>query len=67
MVSSTPLANAYTYNGSVTPGGTVALAKSTALIGNYPEKVSGTGWAVNGDTTVTLNECASTTYSAADV
>ena len=67
MVSSTPLANAYTYNGSVTAGGTVALAKSTALIGNYPEKVSGTGWAVNGDTTVTLNECASTTYSAADV
>ena len=63
--SSTPLADAYTYNGSVTSGGTVALSKSTALIGNYPEKVSGTGWAVHGDTTVTLNECASTTYSAA--
>ena len=40
------------------------MAKSTALIGNYPEKVSGTGWAVNGDTSVTLNECATTTYSA---
>ena len=63
--TSSPLVNAYTYNGTVTPGGTVALAKSTALIGNYPEKVSGTGWAVNGDTTVTLNECASTTYAAA--
>ena len=61
--SSTPLADAYTYNGSVTPGGAVTLYKSTSLIGNYAEKVSGTGW--THDTTVTLNECASTTYSAA--
>ena len=61
--SSAPLANAYTYNGSIEPGGTVALYKSTALIGNYSDKVSGTGW--THDTTVTLNECASTTYSAA--
>ncbi len=45
------------------PGGTVSLSKSTALLGNYPDKVSGTVWA--GDTTVTLNECASSTYSAA--
>ena len=36
-------------------------AKSTALIGNYPEKVSGRGW--RGEATVTLNECASTAYS----
>ncbi len=63
--ASTPLANAYTYNGSSTPGGAVTTTKVTALIGNYPEKVSGTGWAVNGDTTVTVNQCASTTYSAA--
>ncbi len=27
------------------PGGTITLSKSTALIGNYPEKVSGAGWA----------------------
>ena len=47
------------------PGGTVTLAKSTALIGNYPDKVAGTGWAVHGDTTVTLNQCAGTTYAAA--
>ncbi len=46
-------------------GGTVTLAKSTALIGNYPEKVSGSAWAADFDTTVTLNQCASTTYSAA--
>ena len=46
-------------------GGTVTLTKLTNLIGNYPEKVSGTGWAVHGDTTVTLNQCASTAYSAA--
>ena len=37
----------------------------TALIGNYPDKVSGTGWAAQGDTTVTLNQCASTAYSSA--
>ena len=37
------LANAYTYNGSVVTGGAVALDKSTALVGDYPEKVSGTG------------------------
>ena len=49
---------------TVAPGGTVTLGKSTALIGNYPDKVSGTAWAAC-DTTVTLNECASTTYSAA--
>ena len=41
------------------------VSKVTGLIGNYPDKVSGTGWAVHGDTTVTLNQCASTTYSSA--
>ena len=61
---STPLADGYTYNASTAPGGAVTLYKSTALIGNYPEKVSGTGWGLI-DTCVTLNECASTTYSAA--
>ena len=64
--TSAPLANAYTYNGSSGgPGGAITLGKSTDLIGNYPEKVSGTGWAANGDTTVTLNQCASTTYASA--
>jgi hypothetical protein len=43
-------------------GGAVTLNKTTALVGNYPEKVSGTGW--TADTTVTLNECATTYYSA---
>jgi len=45
-----------------TPGGAITLYKSTALLGNYPDRVSGTGW--TADTTVTLNECAGTTYSA---
>jgi DNA-binding beta-propeller fold protein YncE len=60
--SSTPLANAYTYGPA---GGTVTLSRTAALIGNYPEKVSGTGWQAHGDTSVTINECASTVYSAA--
>ncbi len=63
--ASAPLPNAYTYNGSTTAGGTVSLSKVAALIGNYPDKVSGTGWGVNGDTKVTLNECATTSYSSA--
>lgn len=46
-------------------GGTIQLGKSTNLIGNYAEEVSGTGWGLNGDTTVTLNECATTSYSPA--
>ena len=50
---------------TVAPGGTVTLGKSTALIGNYPDKVSGSAWAAHFDTTVTLNQCASTIYSAA--
>ena len=45
------------------PGGTVSVYKTTALIGNYGDKVSGTDWA--GETTVSLNQCATTTYSAA--
>ena len=36
--SSSPLASAYTYNGSTSPGGTVSLSKVTALIGNSPTK-----------------------------
>ncbi|HSZ36652.1 MAG TPA: putative Ig domain-containing protein [Acidimicrobiales bacterium] len=59
--SSTPLANAYTYNTS-TAGGAITLGKTTDLIGNYPEKVSGTGW--THDTTVTLNECATPAYGS---
>jgi hypothetical protein len=61
--SSAPLASAYTYNAATSPGGAITLAKSTALVGNYPEAISGTGW--TSDTTVTLNQCATTTFSAA--
>jgi hypothetical protein len=45
-------------------GGTVTLSKSTKLIGNYSDKVSGTGWNTHSDTSVTIYECATTTYSA---
>lgn len=47
-----------------TSGGTLSISKSSGLIGHYADKVSGTGWAGNGDTSVTLNECATTYYSA---
>ena len=60
--SVTSSADQFTYAAAVS-GGTVALYKSTLLIGNYGEKVSGTGW--THDTTVTLNECSTTNYSAA--
>ena len=40
--------------------GTISLAKATGLYGNYNEKVSGSGW--TGATTVSLNQCASTSY-----
>ena len=60
--SVTSSADQFTYAAAMS-GGTVSLSKSTALLGHYPENVSGTGW-VN-DTTVTLNQCATTTYSAA--
>ncbi len=63
--SATNANDLYTYNGSTAPGGGVSVSKVSALIGNYPDKVSGTGWAAGGDTTVTLNECASTAYSSA--
>jgi hypothetical protein len=51
--------------GGAVAGGTVTLSKSIALIGNYNDKVSGTGWNAHSDTTVTVNECASAAYSAA--
>jgi YVTN family beta-propeller protein len=44
-------------------GGTVTLGKSTGLLGHYAEKVSGTGWNAHGDTSVTLFQCASSSFS----
>ncbi len=58
--SVTSSADQFTYASN--PGGTVVVSKSTGLIGNYPDDVSGTGW--THDTSVTIHECASTTYSA---
>jgi hypothetical protein len=45
------------------PGGAITLYKSNGLIGHYAEKVSGTGWGVNGDTSVSVDECSTTYYS----
>ncbi len=36
------------------PGGAVSAKKLTKLVGHSPVKVSGTGWGVHGDTTVTV-------------
>ena len=47
-----------------TASGSITLSKSTALIGNLPIKVSGTGWNANGDASVTVYECATTYYTA---
>jgi hypothetical protein len=55
-------ADNYTYNGSSPPGGAITVTKTIALVGNYNEKVGGTGW--NADTSVTVNECATNFYSA---
>ena len=47
---------------TIAPGGAITVAKTAALLGNYPDKIGGSGWI--HDTTVTLNECAGTAYSA---
>lgn len=54
----------YVLSQNSTPGGTTTVSKSAGLIGHYSDKVSGAGWAVSGDTSVTLNECATTYYNA---
>lgn len=46
-------------------GGSITLAKSTELIGNYPDVVSGTGWGANGGSSVTVYQCATDYYSYA--
>ena len=45
------------------PGGSVVVNKLTNLVGNKSIEVSGSGWKVNGDASVTIHECASTYYS----
>ena len=46
-------------------GGTLTLAKNTKLYGNKVMKVSGSGWNANGDTSVTLYQCATDSYQSA--
>ena len=46
-------------------GGTVTLGKATALRGHYLDKVSGSGWGVHGDTSVTIHECATSHFAPA--
>jgi hypothetical protein len=50
--------------GGAVAGGAITVTKTTALVGNYNEKVGGTGWQAHGDTSVTVAQCASTSYSA---
>lgn len=45
------------------PGGTVTVYKISGLIGNYEDKITGTGWGANGDSSVSIYECAGDTYS----
>ncbi len=45
-------------------GGSVLPHQSTGLIGNAVDTLSGTGWNVNGDTSVDLYECTTETQSA---
>ncbi len=45
------------------PGGAITVKKVTKLVGHRVVKVSGSGWGVNSDTSVTVNECAGTHYS----
>ena len=47
---------------SAASGGLVALKKSTGLIGNYVDTVSGTHWNANNDTFVNVYECVGTSY-----
>jgi hypothetical protein len=46
-------------------GGSITLSKSSALIGGSAVKVSGTGWTANEDSSVTIDECATTSYATA--
>ncbi len=46
------------------PGGLVTLWKSSGLIGNQVINVKGTGWQIDRDTSVSIYECATATYSS---
>ena len=46
------------------PGGAITLKKSTRLFGHYSDKISGSGWGAHGDTSVTINQCATPFYTA---
>lgn len=51
------------YTVGVVTGGTVTLNKNSRLGGEQTIKVEGSHWQVNHDTSVTIYECASSTYS----
>jgi hypothetical protein len=46
-------------------GGSITLSRSSALIGGYAVKVSGSGWTTNKDSSVTIDECATAYYASA--
>lgn len=46
-------------------GGSLTLTKNTKLHGGVVMKIAGSGWNVNGDTSVTLYQCATDSYISA--
>jgi hypothetical protein len=50
---------------TLNPGGSITMSKSTQLIGNYPEILTGTGWGAAGGSSVTVYQCATDYYSYA--
>ena len=49
---------------AATSGGSVTLKKSTGLIGNYVDTVSGAHWNTNHDSFVNIYECVGTSYAS---
>ena len=62
VTSSPSTANVSTMSAPL--GGNVILKKSTDLIGNYVDTVSGTDWNTNHDTYVNVYECVDTSYTS---
>lgn len=56
-------ANAYLLGAENIPAGGKLTLKLASLYGHYTDLVSGSGWQVHGDTSVTLYQCVTTYYT----
>jgi hypothetical protein len=56
--------NAFLLGGASVSGGGKLTLKLTGLYGHVADKVSGTHWAIHGDTSVTLYQCVTTYYTS---